>query len=133
MERNAETGLSRKKTYLLAAAALMTALTCILAPLSIPIGPVPIALTNLVIYLSLYLLGGSGGRPAAWPICCLGRRACGVCRLYRRTGHPDGEHRRLSGGLHPHGRNRRLGDRPQRPQGGAAAGHARRHRRVTLR
>ena len=35
---------------------LMTAITCILAPLSIPIGPVPISLTNFAIYLSLYLL-----------------------------------------------------------------------------
>lgn len=37
--------------------AVMTAVTCVLAPLSIPIGPVPISLTNLVIYFSLYLLG----------------------------------------------------------------------------
>ena len=39
--------------------AIMTALTCILAPLSIaiPVSPVPISLTNLVIYFSLYLLG----------------------------------------------------------------------------
>ena len=72
MERNAETGLSRKKTYLLAAAALMTALTCILAPLSIPIGPVPIALTNLVIYLSLYLLGGKWGTASCLAYLLLG-------------------------------------------------------------
>lgn len=37
--------------------ALFAALTCVLAPLSIPIGPVPISLTNLVIYFSLYVLG----------------------------------------------------------------------------
>ena len=37
--------------------ALFTALTCVLAPLSLPIGPVPISLTNLVLYLALYLLG----------------------------------------------------------------------------
>lgn len=36
---------------------VMTAVTCVLAPLSIPIGPVPISLTNLVIYFSIYLLG----------------------------------------------------------------------------
>lgn len=36
---------------------VMTAATCILAPFSIPIGPVPISLTNLVIYFSLYILG----------------------------------------------------------------------------
>ena len=36
--------------------ALMTAVLCILGPLSLPIGPVPISLTNLTIYLFLYLL-----------------------------------------------------------------------------
>ena len=38
--------------------ALFAALTCVLAPLAVPIGPVPISLTNLVIYFSLYVLGG---------------------------------------------------------------------------
>ena len=42
------------KTYEMTVTALMTAVTCILAPLSIPIGPVPISFTNLAIYLSLY-------------------------------------------------------------------------------
>lgn len=32
--------------------ALFAALTCVLAPMSVPIGPVPISLTNLVIYFS---------------------------------------------------------------------------------
>lgn len=36
---------------------LMTAITCVLAPMAIPIGPVPISLTNLVLYFSLYLIG----------------------------------------------------------------------------
>lgn len=40
---------------------VMTAITCILAPLSIPIGPVPISLTNLVIYFTLYILGMKKG------------------------------------------------------------------------
>lgn len=40
---------------------LMTAVTCILAPLSLPIGPVPISLTNLAIYFSLYILGMKKG------------------------------------------------------------------------
>ncbi len=52
------TTYTKKSTaYLLSFCALMTAVTCILAPLSIPIGPVPLSLTNFVIYLSLYLLG----------------------------------------------------------------------------
>jgi biotin transport system substrate-specific component len=38
---------------------LMTALICILAPLSIPLpGGVPISLTNMVLYLITYLIGG---------------------------------------------------------------------------
>lgn len=41
----------------LAIIGVMTAVTCILAPLSIPIGPVPISLTPFVIYLSIYILG----------------------------------------------------------------------------
>lgn len=36
---------------------LLTAVTCVLAPLSIPIGPVPISLTNLVLYFSIYIIG----------------------------------------------------------------------------
>ncbi len=51
------TDTKKENIYMLSFCALMTAVTCILAPLSIPIGPVPISLTNFVIYLSLYLLG----------------------------------------------------------------------------
>ena len=40
---------------------VMTAVTCILAPFSIPIGPVPISMTNLAIYFSLYVLGMKNG------------------------------------------------------------------------
>lgn len=36
---------------------VMTAVTCVLAPFSVPIGPVPISLANLALYLSLYVLG----------------------------------------------------------------------------
>ena len=45
----------------MAQAALMAAVTCVLAPLAIPIGPVPISLTTLAVYFSLYLLGGRWG------------------------------------------------------------------------
>lgn len=34
--------------------ALFAAVTCVLAPLAVPIGPVPVSLTNLVIYISVY-------------------------------------------------------------------------------
>lgn len=49
------------QTYAMVFTALMTAVTCILAPLSVPIGPVPISFTNLAIYLSLYLLDWKRG------------------------------------------------------------------------
>ena len=45
--------LSTKKLTL---AALMSALLCLLAPLSIPIGPVPITLSLFVIYIISYVL-----------------------------------------------------------------------------
>lgn len=42
---------------------VMTAVTCVLGPFSIPlpISPVPISFTNLAIYLSLYVLGMKAG------------------------------------------------------------------------
>lgn len=49
------------KTYTMAVTALMTAVICIVAPLSIPIGPVPISLTNFAIYITLYLLDWKKG------------------------------------------------------------------------
>lgn len=45
----------------LAVIGVMTAVTCVLAPFSLPIGPVPISLTNLAIYFSLYALGAKKG------------------------------------------------------------------------
>lgn len=41
--------------------ALFAAIMCILGPLSIPIGPVPISLTTLVIYTMVYILGMKKG------------------------------------------------------------------------
>lgn len=52
-------GRPRISTSAMVLTALITAITCILAPLSIPLpfSPVPISLTNLVIGFSVYLLG----------------------------------------------------------------------------
>lgn len=36
---------------------LMAAVLCVLAPFAIPVGPVPISLTTLILYISLYVLG----------------------------------------------------------------------------
>lgn len=47
--------------YALSMTAVMAAVMCVLAPLSIPIGPVPVSFTNLAIYFALYLLGWKRG------------------------------------------------------------------------
>lgn len=39
----------------------MAAAMCVLGPLSVPIGPVPIAFANLVVYFTVYLLGWRWG------------------------------------------------------------------------
>ena len=46
--------------YQLATCALMTTLMCVLCPMSIQIGPIPISFTNFVIYLAVYVLGMRG-------------------------------------------------------------------------
>lgn len=50
---------TQTSTRLLVRIALVTAITCILAPLSIPLpfSPVPLSLTNLVLYISIFVLG----------------------------------------------------------------------------
>ncbi len=70
MIRDEKNGYSPKKgvssmnqkttVYQLTTCALMAALMCILGPMSIPIGPIPISFTNLVLYLTVYLLGAKG-------------------------------------------------------------------------
>lgn len=49
------------RTREMALIGIMAAVTCIFGPLSIPIGPVPISLTNLAIYFSIYILGMKKG------------------------------------------------------------------------
>lgn len=41
--------------------AVMTAVMCIFGPMSVPIGPVPISLTVLTVYLAVYVLGMKRG------------------------------------------------------------------------
>ena len=47
-------------TYEIAVCGIMAALMCILGPMSVQIGPVPISLTNLVLYFSVYVLETRG-------------------------------------------------------------------------
>ena len=75
--------------------ALMAAVMCIAGPLAVPIGPVPITLTNLVIYIAvgvlgtaqgtisycLYLLLGMVGLPVFFRLC---RWTWQTCRTDRR-------------------------------------------------
>lgn len=51
----------KSNVYQMAIIGVMAAVICILGPLSIPIGVVPISLTNLAIYFVLYTLGMKKG------------------------------------------------------------------------
>ena len=51
----------KSRTYAIAATAVMTAALCMIAPFSFPVGPVPISLATLVIYLAVYVLGWKMG------------------------------------------------------------------------
>lgn len=55
---------SSAKTLALTETALMAAVLCILGPVSIPVGPIPISLQNLIIFLAIYVLGTKRGLAA---------------------------------------------------------------------
>jgi len=57
---NSANSNTKNKIYLMTSYAIITALICIFAPMSIPIGPIPISLTNLILYFAVYLLGTKG-------------------------------------------------------------------------
>ena len=59
MEKRTENSIG--STSVMATIAVMTAVTCIFGPLSLPIGPVPISLTPLCVFLSIYVLGMKKG------------------------------------------------------------------------
>ena len=80
---------------------VLTAVTCILAPLSIPIGDVPISLTNLVIYFGLYILG-----TRRETVSYIGWRS-GIFRFYSRSGKNVRTDRRLSDRVYSDGCDRR--------------------------
>lgn len=48
---------SKRQIYKLTVCSLMAAVMCVLGPMSIPVGPVPVSLTSFVIYLTVFLLG----------------------------------------------------------------------------
>ena len=61
--RGPESMVRQGKGKELALTGLMAALFCVVGPLSVPLpfSPVPISLTNLAIYFSLYILGMKRG------------------------------------------------------------------------
>lgn len=50
--------MKRTTVYQMTTMALMAALMCVVGPMSVPIGPIPISFTNFVIYLAVWLLEG---------------------------------------------------------------------------
>lgn len=50
----------KSKIYKITSCAIFSALMCIFGPLSVPIGPIPVSLTNLVIYFAIYIMGMKG-------------------------------------------------------------------------
>ena len=75
---------SKLTIYQMATISLMTALLCILGPMSIPIGAIPISFTNFVIYLTVYLLGTKPRYSRASSLLRLLRRPCKISRPNRR-------------------------------------------------
>ena len=59
-------------TYQMAVTALMAAVMCVLGPLTVPIGAVPISLANFVICLTAWLLGPKFGTLSAAVYLCIG-------------------------------------------------------------
>ena len=60
------------KTENMTRIALMTAVLCILGPLSVPVGPVPISLATLGILLAVYILGTKEGTCACFLYLAIG-------------------------------------------------------------
>jgi len=59
-------------TYQMAVTALMAAVMCVLGPLTVPIGAVPISLANFVICLTAWLLGPRFGTLSVAVYLCIG-------------------------------------------------------------
>lgn len=60
-ELKMEMNKTKTTTYELVLMAIMASIMCLLGPLALPIGLVPVSLTNLVIYFAVYLLGTKKG------------------------------------------------------------------------
>ncbi len=76
------TAKKRFTIYQLSVCALMAALMCVLGPMSIPIGPVPVSLTNFAIYLAVYILGMKGATASYIIYLLIGAAGMGVFSGY---------------------------------------------------
>ena len=82
-----------QKTLIITEIAIMAAVICILGPLSIPLGLIPVSLTPFTVFLSVYILGQKSGTIS--------------CFIYLLIGLIGGVHRCTSptpGTPSPHGR-----------------------------
>ena len=84
---------SSKQLRMTVYASLFAALTAVGAFLAIPIGPVPIVLQNMFVYLAGLLLGARQCRGLSSGRCL---RIAGICRRSRRPRPVDRSDRRLS-------------------------------------
>ena len=80
----------KSSIYKIALIGVMAAITCIIGPLSIPIGLVPISLTNLIILITVIILGWKMGT-----ISCLIYLLIGYVGLPVFSGFTSGPHRLL--------------------------------------
>lgn len=56
-QTNSQMGTQSQRLRCLVRIALVTAVICVVAPFTLPIGPIPISLANLMILLAVYVLG----------------------------------------------------------------------------
>ncbi len=70
--KNTQEKNKKISTSAMAVVALMTAVLCVLAPFSIPVGPIPISLATFGLYLSVIILGR--------------KKAVSVCLMYLLIG-----------------------------------------------
>lgn len=61
MSRRNSDNVSKSRMRAMVEVAVITAVTCVLGPLAIPIGPVPISLTPFAVFLGVYILGMKKG------------------------------------------------------------------------
>jgi len=52
--------MKKNNIYFMITCALMAAIMCVFGPMSVPIGPIPVSLTNLVLYFTVFILGLNG-------------------------------------------------------------------------